>query len=154
MIIPWRIVGWAAAGAMAVSAIAGGVAWYGSNKYDEGYAARDVIAVAAELEAAKKAKQETDRLNDLVAYAEARGKEREKKLQADATTASNAAGKLRDEIAGLRSRIPYLTEQAVRKYATTATVILGECNERYQSVAADADRFYSDRVKLEEAWPR
>lgn len=154
MIIPWRIVGWAAAGALAVSAIAGGIAWYGSNKYDEGYAARDVIAVAAELEATKKAKQETDRLNDLVAYAEARGKEREKKLQADATAASNAAGKLRDEIAGLRSRIPYLTEQAIRQYASAATIVLAECSQRYEAVAKDADRFYADRLKLEEAWPR
>lgn len=154
MIIPWRIVGWAAAGALAVSAIAGGIAWYGSNKYDEGYAARDVIAVAAELEAAKKSKQETDRLNDLVAYAEARGKEREKKLQADATAASNAAGKLRDEIAGLRSRIPYLTEQALRAYSDAASVIFAECDAEYTALAKRADEIDSDRQRLEDAWPR
>lgn len=143
-----------ALGAAVIGGAAYAVHWHGETNYKRGYDAREAIAVKSDLHAAQVSKKETDRLNGLVAAAEKKGKEREKKLQADATAASNAAGKLRDEISGLRSRIPYLTEQAVRKYASVATVILGECNERYQSVAADADRFYSDRVKLEEAWPR
>lgn len=143
-----------ALGAAVVGGAAYAVHWHGETNYKRGYDAREAIAVKSELHAAQIAKKETDRLNDLVAAAEKKGKEREDKLLADATSARSAADRLRDEITGLRARIPYLTEQAVRKYADAASVVFAECNAEYTALAKRADQIDSDRQKLEDAWPK
>lgn len=128
--------------------------WHAEKNYKLGYDAREAIANDAELTATKAALKTTEGWQAAVDEANKRGEDREKKLLDDATSARAAADRLRNENAGLRARIPYITEQAVRQYAAAASVVLDECTERYQSVAADADRFYEDRLRLEEAWPR
>jgi hypothetical protein len=79
---------------------------------------------------------------------------RHKNLLADAAAARAESGSLRDSLSDLRKRLPSLTEQAVRQYADTASVVFGECQERYTALAEQADRIDNDRQKLTDAWPK
>ena len=79
---------------------------------------------------------------------------REQKLSADAAIARHAADRLRGDLADHQRRLPELTEQAVRDYATALGDVFGECTEEYRALAEIADRIDSDRQTLEDAWPK
>lgn len=78
---------------------------------------------------------------------------RQKTLLADAATARAESLRLHDTLTDFRRKLPQLTEQAVRQYADTASVVFNECQKRYSELAETADRIDSDRQKLDDAWP-
>lgn len=147
MIIPWRIVGWAAAGALAVSAIAVGIAWYGSNKYDEGYAQAELIAEAAAAKVSE----------------EYRAKEAKQKEESDAKLAKYEAEKAKtaaasDRLAALYNGLRNEHEAYRRRMSDTASNPAGaartgragldnyqSCRDRYGSMGAEFARV-SDRL--------
>lgn len=150
MNIPWKLLGYAAL----IGGAAYAVHWHAESNYKRGYDARDAIAVKAELAATEKALKTTNAWQAAVDVANKRGEDREKKLLADNAAARGAADGLRNELTGLRARIPHLTEEAVRRYADTASVVLGECTAAYSELAGTLDKVDSDRQRLEEAWPQ
>lgn len=79
---------------------------------------------------------------------------RQNLLLADASRARAESGRLRDSLADIQRKLPSLTEQAVRSYADAASIVLGECQGKYQELAEQADRIDSDRQTLEAAWPK
>lgn len=141
-------------GAVALGAAAYTVHWHAKTNYDKGYAVREAIAVKAELAATAQAVKVTEGWQAALDAANKRGDERAKKLETDATAARIAADGLRNDLAGLRSRIPQLTEQAIRSYADSASIVLSECINEYRTLAEQAGRIDNDRSKLEEAWPK
>lgn len=130
------------------------VHWHAKSNYDKGFAARGAIAVKAELDATTQALKVTQGWQAALDAANKRGDERASKLETDAAIARIAADRLRGDLAGLRSRIPQLTEQAVRSYADSASIVLSECISEYRALAEYAGKIDSDRQKLEDAWPK
>lgn len=80
--------------------------------------------------------------------------EREKNLLADAGRARTESERLRGDLAAIRKQLPSLTDAAVRRYAGVAGELLGECTEKYISLAAEADSIWSERMMLLDAWPK
>jgi chromosome segregation ATPase len=138
----------------AVIANTAGLLWYGHTQYKAGYNAREAIAVKAAKLATDTARAKENALQEQKDEAQRKADEREKKLTADAIAARAAAGRLSGDLAALRRDLPKLTEQAVRQYADTASVVFGECAARYTELAEQADRIDSDRQTLEQAWPK
>ena len=107
----------------------------------------------AALEFQMRARVQEHTWNRKVEEATHEAAQREQALRADADRARRAADGLRDQLADIRGRLPELTEQAVRQYASAASVVFGECVEEYRALAETADRLDSDRRTLMEAWP-
>lgn len=139
---------------IAIGAVLGGLWWYGDTKYDEGYAVREAIAVKAESDAKDAAETKRAEMQANADEAQRKANERAKTLETNAANSRLAADRLRNENASIRNSLPSLTEQAVRKYADTASIVLDSCTAEYQSMAEIADRIDNDRRQLEEAWPR
>lgn len=136
------------------AAIIFGIHWYGSARYDEGYQKREAIAVKSALEATQQAREKEQHWQLTLNEARNDAVKREIKLSADAAAARNVSGRLQRDLADLRNKLPELTEQAVRQYADAASVVFGECQREYQSLAAITDRIDSDRQTLEKGWPK
>lgn len=139
---------------LAIGAALGGLWWYGDTKYDEGYAVREAIAVKAESDAKDAAEIKRAEMQANADEAQRKANERAKTLETNAANSRLAADRLRNENASIRNSLPRLTEQAVRHYADTASIVLDSCTAEYQSMAAIADRIDNDRRQLEEAWPQ
>lgn len=150
MNIYWKIGSYLLLAAAAI----GGLAWYGSYQYGQGYDARDLIAVKSEMTFLQSARTKEQGWQNQLSEANDAANKRETKIRADATAARTAAGRLHNDLADLRRKLPQLTEQAVRQYADTASIVFGECTAKYVELAETADRIDSDRQKLEEAWPK
>lgn len=136
------------------AALIGGLAWYGSYKYDQGYDARDLVAVKSEMTFLQTARTKEQGWQTQLSEANDAAIKRETKIRSDATAARAAANRLSSDLADFRRKLPQLTEQAVRQYAAAASVVFGECTARYTELAETADRLDSDRQKLEDAWPK
>lgn len=139
---------------IAIGVVLGGLYWYGDSKYKEGYAVREAIAVKSESDAKTAAELKRAEMQATSDEAKRKANERAKTLETDAANSRIAADRLRNENASIRNRLPSITEQAVRHYADTASVILDNCTTEYQSMAAIADRLNNDRQQLEDAWPK
>lgn len=140
--------------AAVIAAALGLVYWHGEVNYDKGYAAREAIAVQTELEARIQAEEKRKAMQATADEAKRKADERAKKLETDAANSRLAADRLRIENANIRGSLPDLTEQAVRRYANTASIVLDSCTAEYQSMAGIADKIDNDRRELEEAWPQ
>lgn len=79
---------------------------------------------------------------------------RQNRLLADASAARAESSRLQHSLADFRRQLPDLTEQAVRQYADTASIVLNECQDRYTAVAEDADRLGNAAQALDQAWPK
>nr|WP_041296544.1 DUF2514 family protein [Janthinobacterium sp. Marseille] len=150
MNIYWKVGSYFLAIAMAI----GVLSWYGSKKYDQGFSAREAIATKTALVAEKAAREKEASWQSTLKEANDAANKREETIRADATAARAAAGRLHNDLADLRRKLPQLTEQAVRQYADAASVVFGECTAKYVELAETADRIDSDRQKLEDAWPK
>lgn len=76
------------------------------------------------------------------------------KNAAAADAAARAADSLRRDLSGVSARIAAATDSAVREYATTASVVLGECSAEVVELASKADGHSSDVRLMLDAWPR
>lgn len=94
------------------------------------------------------------RRQSLVTEALNAAKKREIKIAADAGRARDESEWLRSDIAAIRADLPRLTRDAVNRYADAASVVFDQCQREYQDMAANADRFASDRQTLMDAWPK
>lgn len=110
-----------------------------------------LIAQAKENE---KNKEITDALKQQVQEAKDHAKKREETLQKSVDVAIASSNSLRNQLTSIRRSLPSLTEQAIRKYADTASAVLGDCQSKYQGMAATADKLSSDLQTLIEAWPQ
>ena len=138
--------------AVAISAL---VAFYG------GYTVRDNSAKETELQIAQtyadslrasQAQEQAWQSKYIQGVSDAR--EREKKLAAEAVAAGRTAASLRNTVAGLQQRLSESSAEACRHYVGTLSDVLGECSERYRTVAGVADQCVSDVQTLTEAWPQ
>jgi len=70
-----------------------------------------------------------------------------------ASSAASAAG-MRETIAAFSRSNATATVETLVKRADTAGSLLGDCTERYRSVAEKADRHANDAATLSAAWPK
>lgn len=76
------------------------------------------------------------------------------KVQADLTATTASAGKLRNTISTLRTRLATASQPAVIETASTLGELLGACEAEYRVVAEAAQRHASDVETLISAWPK
>lgn len=76
------------------------------------------------------------------------------KNAAAADAAARAADSLRRDLSGVSARIAAATDSAVREYATTASVVFGECAAEVVELARAADGHSSDVRLMQDAWPK
>ena len=75
------------------------------------------------------------------------------RLAGAAAVATRNAGRLRDQLSEADKRIATASATAVRDYAATANVLLGQCSQRYTELAAKADGHALDARTCNAAWP-
>ena len=102
----------------------------------------------------KQARAETLRLFAIHDKALLEGAEREKELVLQREHADASAGRLRDDLANYRRRLPGLSIETCRAYADASLRLLGECQDRYRTVAERAAGHYSDWKTLDQGWPK
>tara|TARA_R110000868_G_scaffold376148_5_gene640942 strand:+ start:4318 stop:4809 length:492 start_codon:yes stop_codon:yes gene_type:complete len=144
-LVKFGVVAIAISGAVVYSVSA--IRSYGQEQYDRAKAEDAVEYVKASLKYRKE-------LEDKLIGAMNAAKEREKILAENADSARISANRLRDKLEAIRSSLPALASDAVRRYADTATVLLNGCTEKYRELGASADKLYSDKITLIEAWPK
>lgn len=113
---------------------------------------RDQLAAIAAQSEAYRLKERV--MNKQVEEARNEAIQREAKIRRAAAGASNAVDSLRGDLAAIRRRIPELTDEAVRQYATTLGDVFRECAKEYREMAEIADRHASDAKTLSDAWPK
>lgn len=74
-------------------------------------------------------------------------------LQAAAARADRERDSLRVQLSDAEQRLADAPAAAVREYAATANKLLGQCSERYTSLAARADGHAADAATCRAAWP-
>lgn len=109
--------------------------------------------------AAAEAASETARLkerawNNQLENARNAATKRETVLRADAAAAHQSADGLRSDLAEIRRQLPKLAADACRQRADAIADVLGQCTARYSDLAETADRLFSDRQTLIDAWPK
>lgn len=73
---------------------------------------------------------------------------------AAAASARLERDRLRNQITASSASLSTATVASTRAYATTLTTVLGECSERLEAVAKDADGHALDSRTLRQAWPK
>ena len=150
---------WLAIGAFVAGfALGGTAAWYAQGiRLDSARAehARYVAesernAAAAERVAAQRERQWVKEKED----AQKESEVRLAKVQADLTATTASAGKLRNTISTLRTRLATASQPAVIETASTLGELLGACEAEYRVVAEAAQRHASDVETLISAWPK
>lgn len=86
--------------------------------------------------------------------AEQKAAEREATLRTERDRALAGAGRLRDDIATLRARLPHAIPSAVLATADTLAALLDQCQTDYRAMAEVADGHASDVQTLMDAWPQ
>ena len=61
---------------------------------------------------------------------------------------------LRNDLANQRSNLSTASVDAVRKYATTANAVFGECSTENERLAGEAAGHASDSLMYQKAWPK
>lgn len=74
-------------------------------------------------------------------------------MQAAADRAGRERDSLRKQLSDAEQRLTDAPAAAVREYAATANKLLGQCSERYTSLAARADGHAADAATCRAAWP-
>lgn len=95
-----------------------------------------------------------NRMSGTVIGALNESKTRETVARRDAAGAMSERDGLRNDLAQLRKDLPSLAANACRKRADTLGELLDQCASAHQSLAGAADRHASDRLTLEQAWPK
>jgi len=136
-----------------IAAAIGALAWHASYNYDKGYEARSALQAKADLIAIENNRKTEQSWQERVDEANKRGLDREKKISTDAANSRAAADKLRGDLAEFKRRMPELTEEAIKHYASTVTDVFGECTDRYTELGKQADRIRNEYQTLSDAWP-
>lgn len=144
----YAVIGAALVAALVVGA-AGGVKWEKGQQ-----AVRDLaIAEQQKLIFAKHRNTERGWMDDVSAATNKRT-EREKTLKADADAARAERDGLRDDLAGINSRLATASADAVRKYAAAANDVFEQCSRAYQGMAEAADGHAADSLMYQQGWPK
>lgn len=78
---------------------------------------------------------------------------RESTLRGLAVAARSESAGLLDDLATLRKNLANATRDAAVERATALSTVLGQCDERYTTLAGTCDRHVSDIKTLMDAWP-
>lgn len=141
--------------ALVGAAVAATGAWVAQGwRYDARIAKSELVHSEAAASAAKSALRMTEIYRENANAAV-------RKSEARASQDRRDAGRLRDELAGMRGdladvpeRIRSATRDAVDQYAATANQLFDQCTRRYSKVATAAQGHAADVETLSEAWPR
>ncbi|MCG9026846.1 hypothetical protein [Laribacter hongkongensis] len=139
--------------AAVVAAVFAGGWWAGSVHEQAGWQAEKLAMSAERDRQINEARRAEAAMREQIRKVQADAAEREKRITADAAAAGRAAGRLRDEIAGLRRGLSAATAEANRRTADAALDVFQQCTDEYRSVAEAADQHASDAVTLDQAWP-
>jgi hypothetical protein len=82
------------------------------------------------------------------------GEQREAIIKTLAASSTAASSGLRDTIAAFNRSSATATTQALIERAAAASSLLGDCSDRYRSLAEKADRHANDARTISEAWPQ
>lgn len=83
-----------------------------------------------------------------------KGNDREQTIRSLAASAGASSNGLRDALSRIGVSVPSASVEALRQSTTTLAAVLGECQDRYRSMAETADRHASDTRTLSDAWPQ
>lgn len=144
---------WLLYGALAAALVLGYFAW-ADHIGDKREA--QVVAKIEKLRAAENARNAQitadlqKRKDD--ALTEANKRALANKAAADRLAAVNRG--LRNELADQRDNLSTASLDAVRKYATTANAVFGECSTEVERLAGEAAGHASDSLMFQRAWPK
>lgn len=132
-----------------------GTAWtVQKNKYELRISGRERELSQQAFKQLEVAHAETIRLQDTIDKAEQRARKRESDLVRVAGAVRSERDGLRDQLRASALQLPQESDETVRQYAAALTVVFGQCTERLEGVAREADGHASDSLKLQEAWPQ
>ena len=87
--------------------------------------------------------------------------EAQNEFKRNQTVAAVAADAARNELDGLRGNLATISDRlsrasadTLRKFASTANVVLAECADRYSRLAQKADQHANDALMFQQAWPK
>lgn len=147
-----RLVAIALAAGLAIGA---GGAWrVQAWRYDGEIANIHAASATALIEVVKATRAEEQEHYARLQESERQARERELEQRAAVQRALAESRGLRDDLSRVRASLPALTDAAVRERANTLGGLLGDCSERYQSMAEKAQRHAADVTRLLGAWPR
>lgn len=146
-------------GAVAIAAVSlatgFGTAWtVQKNKYELRISGRERELSQQAFKQLEVAHAETIRLQDTTDKAEQGARKREFDLVRLVGAVRSERDRLRDQLSATSLQLPQATDEAVRQYAAALTPVFGQCTERLEAVAREADGHASDSMKLQEAWPQ
>lgn len=148
--------------AVSAAIVVGIVAWeYQSNRYTAqildikldhaGEVARMSTEYAASL---KRAREQSDLLQQTKDEALNAQAQRIQVLQATARTANAQSDRLRTQLAEAARRMPNAPVETLAEYANTVSELFADCQRAYQDVAEKADGHASDVQLMSDAWPK
>ena len=133
------------------AALSGWGVW---NVQEWRYGNKEAERIAQVLEDNRLNRVEEQKQSKTVIGAINEARKRETTARDDAAGALSERDKLRDDLDKLKSDLPSLTADACRERADTLNQLLDQCSGAYQGMASKADRHNSDRLTLEQAWPK
>lgn len=139
--------------AAVVAAVFIGGWWAGSKHEQSSWQAEKLAMAAARDKQINDVRRAEAGLREQIRKVQEDAAEQEKRITADAAAAGRAAGRLRDEIAGLRRGLSAATAEANRRTADAALDVFQQCVDQYRAVAQAADGHANDAVTLDQAWP-
>lgn len=135
--------------------IAAGLAFAGAWTIQSGrFDAKELERVEQQIVADQESRTIERKWSESVITAQNDARAREVALRRDADLARTESDGLRDDLATIRRQLPGLSDDAVRQYADTISVIFDQCSRKYQEVAGAASSHASDITTLGDAWPR
>ena len=144
-----RLLSYAALGA----ACAWGAYSFQGSRYERQLSELRTEYAAAQVRAVEKAHAETIRLQERKDKAERLAEVRLAAVSRSAAAARNERDGLRDELAASRVQLPDASCTSVKRFADTASIVIGECSARLVEVAEQADRAFGEVMFLQDAWP-
>jgi hypothetical protein len=144
---PWVIL----AVVLAFAAGAGVGEWDGAKRVNQRWEATTSKKHAADVSAARA--RETGLFRNMEGAYRANQLENQKN-RAAALAADRAARGLRDDLAAIKRRLSGATGAACHAELNTCHAILGDCGERYRSMAQAADDHAADARLCYDGWPQ
>lgn len=141
--------------ALAMAGAAATGAWqYQANKFERRLSELRAEYLKRDLKALEVAHADTIRLQETKDAALAAAAVRQRDLARAAVAVRAERDGLRDELAAASRGLPSAACTAVREHAATLNTVFGECADRLEGLAGQAQGHASDAVMLQQAWPR
>lgn len=140
--------------ALVACAIGAAGAWnFQANKYERELSELRSEYATAQAIALEKAHADSQKYQADKDLAERLAAVRQSALARDLAAVRHERDGLRDELTTSRVQLPDASCTSVKRFADTASIVIGECSARLVEVAEQADRAFGEVMFLQDAWP-